>query len=189
MADIMKALVSEGKSREIRCDPITHALITISDDEAHMHGGKFWFIKTWLDIDKGTTPTVYMMFITPPMPDRVHAFTQLAAESEFTISIFRDAVLTDNGTPMAPQNVDQNLRTVPGLQPFVGPTVSDEGELIWGAKVGIGRTAGVNMSTNYEIIAASNTIYLYKIEKIEAATHWLDVDFWWYEAASKEILG
>jgi len=187
MGDTMKANIHEGQFRAIIADPVSHALITIPEHESYMHEGKHWFIKTWMDIDKGVTPTSYLMFNTPPLPNRIHAYASLSAESEFTVSIFRDAVITDTGTPLLGQNCDQNSTDTHALLPSAAPTVSDEGTLLWAAKVGQARSAGVSISNNYEIIAKSDSNYLYKIEKIEAATHWLDVDFWWYEHISKEI--
>ena len=188
MSDAMKALVEEGQFREIRMDKETHALVGIEDQEHHMHEGKHWFIKTWMDIDQAVDPTSYLMFNTPPMPTRIHAYTHLDAEVEFTISIYKDAIVSDVGTPMLGQNNDQNHSGTHALLPYAGPTVTDPGTLIWSAKVGSGKSAGVSMGLNYEIIAKSDSNYLYKVEKNVAAVHWLDVDFWWYEHISKEIV-
>ena len=188
MAYVMQGNIARGTPRELRADEETHALITIEDQEHHMHEGKHWFIKTWMDIDKGVTPTTYMMFNTPPLPVRVHAYAQIAAEAEFTISIYKDAIVSDTGTPLLGQNNDQNTNSTHALLPYAGPTVSDEGTLIWAAKVAGGKAAGVTIANNYEIIAKSDSNYLYKIEKIDASVHWLDVDFWWYEHISKETL-
>ena len=187
MAYVMQGNIARATPREIRLDPQTHAIIMVEDQEHHMHEGKHWFIKTWMDIDKAVTPTSYLMFNTPPLPIRIHAYAMLAAEGEFTVSIFKDAVITDTGSPLLGQNNDQNSTDVHALLPSVAPTVGDEGTLIWSAKVGVARAVGVAMSNNYEIIAKSDSNYLYKIEKIDAAVHWLDVDFWWYEHISKEI--
>jgi hypothetical protein len=186
MAFVIQGNISEGDAREIRLDPQTHAIIMVEDQEHHMHEGKHWFVKLWMDIDKSADPTSYMMFNTPPMPIRIHAYANIAANSEFNITIFRDAVISDAGTPILGQNNDQNNTGTHALLPSVGPTVSDEGIQIWAAKVAGGKSAGVSIFNNYEIIAKTESNYLYKIEKVDSGVNWLDVDFWWYEHISKE---
>ena len=187
MSQTIQALTGEGDPREVYIDSFTHILPGMSSEHHHCHHGDHWFIKTYMDIDKSVTPTSFMMFNTPPLPVRVHAKASLATDGEFTIKIYKDAIISDTGVPIVAQNNDQNITTPPALIPSAAPTVTDVGSLIWAGKVGISKTAGVSQNLNYEIMAKSDSNYLYEIIKEDAGVNWLDVDFWWYEEASKEI--
>ena len=85
------------------------------------------------------------------------------------------------GAAITGVNNDGDSTNTPELTAFSGPTVTSDGTLIWAAKVGAGKDATVAPGLNYDIIAKTDSIYLFKLTKIPAGTHYIDVDFWWFE--------
>jgi len=154
----------------------------LGHEHEQMHEGNFYFVKGWLDVT-GAATTSYFMFRTPAAATkiRIHAKVALAAEAEFDVTIFEDATVSADGTPVPRFNVDRDVGNGSLLVPFAGPTVTDDGTAIWPTKVGAAKTAGVSATRAYEIIAKTDSVYLFKIIKIAAGTHYIDYDFYWYE--------
>jgi len=157
-------------------------------DYAHheIHSGSHYFYKGVVPFNGGAAETQYLMFITPDTDARVHAKASIYGSLEFDIEIYEGATVSANGTELETFNNDRDSTNTPGLVAYSGPTVTDEGTLIWKGKTGSGRTpATVAPGTSYEIIAKRNSIYLFKLVKVPSNTAYIDADFWWYEHAPK----
>ncbi len=160
--------------------PKSNSLVALSFSEYQAHIGNKYFVKTQADIAVDTT---YFMFRTPDTTTRIHARAQVSTEGEFITEIFENPTLSADGTPIAGMNCDRDSSNTAELLPFAGPTVSDAGDLIWSARTGSNKDATVSEAQKYEIIAARDTDYLFRLTKVAAGTLWIDVDFWWHEHA------
>ena len=167
-----------GEIDEVRIDASTNAMMVIDYPHHEVHSGSHYFIKSQADI--GDTET-YFMFRTPNTTTRIHAKAHIASEAEFTVEIFEGGTVSADGTPLTAINNNRDSVNTAELANFAGPTVTTDGTLIWGSRIGTGRDATVSSAQSYEILAKTNTIYLFKLTKIAAGTQWVDSDFWWYE--------
>ena len=142
--------------------------------------GRHYFIKGCIDVI-GAGNVTYVMFITPIATWRVHAMAFINAEAEFLLEIYENGTVSNNGTYVTPMNNLRCSTRLAGLMPYTNPTVTNDGNLMWLARVGVARESGVTMGLTYEIIVKPNTIYIWKLTKEAAGTHYLDYDFFWYE--------
>ena len=126
------------------------------------------------------------MFRTPNTSTRIHAKAKISSEAECTVEIFEAPTLTDDGAQVVGKNNDRDSSNVAELLAYAGPTVTDVGALIWAGKIGSGKDAGIAAAFGYSILAKTNETYLFKLTKIPAGTHWIDVDFWWIEKAQND---
>jgi len=185
--DTIKGLRSEGNYQEIRIDPETGALIVIQDEHSQVHKGNHYFFKTWLSVP-GAGTVNYFAFHTPPEPLRTHVFARVRSQDEFTAEIFyRSNVVEGTGTPLRGFNNNMKLPNISEMCIIGGPTVIDEGINFYGGKVDNHNPLMVSDVSGYAIMAAPDTCYLWKLTKnMKGATHWVDVDFWWYEQFEQE---
>jgi len=156
-------------------------VMTISKDHYEMHEGDHYFIKTWEFNDEGVNTFSYFSFCTPNTTTRIHAKAILFSDTDNTFEIFENATFTD-GVPIAGQNNDRNSANIAELTAFATPNVSEEGDLMWAARNGGGRDpVGISLGLDYEIMARTDTCYLFKITKKSTADTVVDVNFFWYE--------
>lgn len=156
-------------------------VVTIDYEHHEIHEGKHFFIKNWQDVEETDTSLQYS-FITPNSSTQIHARVILFGEAEFDVEIWECATLAENGTLLTPINNFRNSTYKNKLLPFSDPSVSDPGTLIWAEKLGSARgNVGVNDGLNYEIIAQPDCAYLFNITKQTSGTHYVDIDFFWYE--------
>jgi hypothetical protein len=151
-----------------------------------MHAGSHYFIKTWLINTGGTGTYNEFIFITPNTTTRAHAKVTLASDADTTFTIYEGATVSSNGTAVAGINNDRDSTNVAELLPFANPTVTSVGTAIWSARNGGGKNpVGVGLKSNFEIIAKTDTIYLFRLTKNTVADTVIDIDFFWYEHAPK----
>jgi len=157
----------------------------LSHEHWEIHQGKHHFVKGITSLN-GAGATGIFGFLTPPEASgfEVHARALINGEEQFDLEIWEGATLT--GTGAAVPSFDNNRLTdnPPLLQAFANPVVNGaaSGTSIWKARTFSGKSAaGVAPALGYEIITKYDTVYLWKITKIAAGTHYLDYDFFWYE--------
>ena len=173
----------ETKERiPIRIDDYTNTHVLLDLISSMINSGKNFFFKTVLDITGDEFITEFM-FTTPNTATRINAKAIVSANSEFLVEIFEGVTTSADGTPVEAFNNDRDSEIVPELVLHAAPTVTDDGEKIWSAKVGDGKSAGVNSPLGYIIKAKTNSKYLFRITKKTSGTHFLDVDFFWFEHA------
>ena len=167
-------------------DGSTEALEVIDYAHHEVHSGNHYFVKTYLE-DTGSAGNITeFMFITPDTTIRVHARALIAPDIDFTVEIFEGITTSADGTPIARINNDRDSLNTSELIPYAAPTVTDDGTLIWAARNGGGRNAvGVAPGFNYEIKAARDTKYLFRLTKNVANDGIVDIDFFWYEHVDK----
>lgn len=173
-----------GEVDDVRMDSTTNALIGVDYAHHEVHDGSHYFIKKWADIT-GAATVAYFMFVTPNTTKRIHAKVAIAAEAEFRVEIFEGGTVSANGTALTAINNDRDSASTAGLLAYNAPTVTSDGTQIWDTVVGSGKNSTISLGLNYEIIAATDETYLFKITKVAAGTHWIDFDFFWYEHTSK----
>lgn len=155
---------------------------TISNEFSEINNSKHFFGKSFVDFDGGADETQYFMFRTPNTDMRIHAKASFYANVEFEIYIFEDATVSDDGVDFPTYNNNRDSSNGNQLKAFAAPTVTDEGTRIWSAKTGSRRAStGVSPGFNYEIVAKTSTVYVFKIVKKEVTIGYIDVDFWWFE--------
>jgi hypothetical protein len=177
---------SAGATADIRIDGMTEHLVMLPQDHYEQHEGDHYFIKTQRIVSAADT-VVYFAFTTEDSTKWAHARAKIAAEAGFTLQIYEGGTLnaTAMGTHIPGVNNNRNSTQTSGLSAQAEPTVCAEGTLIWEAGVGSGRDAvAVTPELGYEIIAKQNTTYIWKITKIAAGSHYIDIDFFWYEHTS-----
>jgi len=153
---------------------------TISGQDYYIHEGNHFFIKGFQQID-GAGTVVNFMFYVPQTDYEINAFSIVCGEAEFTLQIYEDAEVSNNGTPVAYFNNNRNSTNTALLQPYASPTITDYGTLIWSAKTGSGKSSGVSMAMNYKILPKKNSNYIWKVTKEASGDHYIDYDFFWFE--------
>lgn len=148
-----------------------------------IHSGDHYFIKTFVETT-GADSTAKFMFLTPSAVTRIHANAVMSASGDYVIQIYESATASNNGTPVTGFNNNRDSTKIAKLLPFATPTISDNGTLMWQTRIGstspVG-SAGVSNSFGYEILAKSNTKYLFLITKQDAGDGYVDFDFFWIE--------
>jgi len=171
---------SSGKALTV--DPDSGTLVMIDQVHYELHEGSAYFIKTWQDVSDAGTVTRFD-FTTPTNGVTIHAKALISAEAEFTIEIWEGATFATTGTVVNGVNNNRNSTNEAIMVAHAGSTFSSTNQLIWASKVGSGRNdTGVAPGLNYEIVAKTNTTYVFVVTKEASGEHWLDVDFFWYEA-------
>ncbi len=171
------------EENELKLDSFSKDLPTIDTAHKEMHEGDHYFNKAYITLT--TTTAQYFMFTTPTVSAaRIHAKVNLLASELTQVSIYEDATVSAMGTSVTTFNNDRNSANTPELQAFSAPTVTGTGTTLWRSIFGgsgVFGQAGVSALENYEIIAKSNTKYLFEIIKQSSGTGYLDYDFFWYE--------
>jgi len=166
-------------------DLISGAVNVVDYSHHEMHSGSHYFIKTFLVDTGGSGSTSYFAFTTPSNGARVHAKALIAPDVDTEINIYEGSVVT-GGTPIDGVNNDRDSSNVAGLVAVTAPAHTTPGTAIWSARTGGGRNpVGVSPGFSYEIIAATDTVYVFEIIKRTTADLVVDVDFWWYEHTPK----
>ena len=175
----------DGIARAASLDNSTRALVTVTDAERAIHEGDHYFLKTWFDVQgKGTV--VDFLFLTPSMPWRIHGNGRVLCEkTEFTFGFYEDVIVSNVGTPVPSVNNDRASEKISRMPVWANPTITDIGHDIWPAKVGVAGQA-VTTGFNYEYFTKPDTYYMTRLTKDKTGTHWIDLDFWWYEAIHKD---
>lgn len=185
-AQLVKAVITgkgrDGVFRNAELDAEFDALVTVETEHHEIHEGDHYFYKNFVDFVGGANETVYFMFRTPNTSTRVHSKVSLYASVEFEAYIYEGGTVSADGTPVVTPNNNRDSANTPELTAFAAPTVTTDGTQIWAAKMGTGKNAtGVAPGLNYEMMAKTNTVYLFKLVKKVANSGYMDVDFWWYE--------
>ena len=155
-------------------------VVTQDLDVNEMGKGNFYFVKDTVDISD--TGTVLDFLIVPPAgPVRIFSRGTFKSSDQFDLKIYRDAVVTDNGTAYTPQNCEQDSSNVAQCQFFVDPTVTDPGSQVWHTKIDQSFGGTIESDLNYQIILAASTNYILRVTKESSGTDWLDFDVFWYE--------
>ena len=185
-AVIIKGLINDTESREIRIDRSTHTIQTIPYEHHEMHSGSHYFIKTFITDTAGSGSTTYFAFTTPDSDLQIHAKAIIAPDVDYESNIYEGASIT-GGTPITGMNNYRDSTKTAQLTPVAAPTVVSAGNLIWASRNGGGKNAvGVAPGLNYEIIAKRNSTYLFELIKRTTANAVVDIDFFWYEHTPKD---
>jgi hypothetical protein len=168
-------------------DHVTNNIKVITQEHHEMHEGDHYFVKTFIADTGGEGSISYFAFTTPDTLKRIHAKVLIAPDSDYTVEIYEEAEISD-GIPIVGINNDRDSLNVAELVPVSAPTIIDIGDLIWAARNGGGKNpVGVAPGFNYEIIAKTNSTYVFKVVKNIAQAAVIDIDFWWYEHVPKNI--
>lgn len=175
----------DGVVKPAKMDLITHEQAVMQHEHHEMHEGHHYFIKTYVSNGVGAA-TDYFAFTTPNTTTRIHAKSILAPDVDYVLNIYEDATIT-GGTPVVGINNDRDSGNSPELVTVAAPTVTVPGTLIWAARTGGGKDpVGVAPGLNYEIIAKTNSTYVFElIKQITSTTAVADLNFWWYEHVPK----
>jgi hypothetical protein len=181
----MIATDSGGISRPVRMDDHTRSLLVMEEDIAAIHDGRHYFLKTWLDVTKGgptADPIIEFLFITPPLPYRIHGNGRMSTGgAEFNMNFFEDVAVTSYGPEIPATNNDRFSLNSNQMRVYSAPVYSAYDIDIWPAKIGAqGQT--VSAGFNYHFFPRPETAYVVRLEKITNGTHWIDIDFWWHES-------
>jgi len=164
-------------------DTETGALKTVSNANCQIHAGNHYFYRNWANVS-GADTEVDFMFTTPNSLKIMHAQAIIRAQEEFNLQIFEDVTTSDDGTPLTGRNCNRSYPDTPEMSLFNAPTITDTGTSIWRAKVNPDVSpVCVSLGENYEIDVKVDTKYLWRLTKVNADTHWIDFDFFWYELA------
>lgn len=155
---------------------IDNAIPIIGHEENEGHKGNSYFVKGWQDVDGAATVVNFLFKVGSTTP---HARWKVGGETEFTLQIYEGTTVSANGTPVTSYNVNRDSSNTATVSAFTAPTITGDGTLIWSGKIGSGFDA--TESSTGEIIAATNTNYLFRITKNTANVHYFDYDFEWYE--------
>jgi hypothetical protein len=150
-----------------------------------IHDGAHYFLKTWLDVTKGgplADPVRDFLFITPPFPVRIHGNGNITSGgAEFEMNFYEDCIVDSHGPEIPVTNNDRASSTLNQMKVYAAPVISGYARDIWPAKIGSqGQT--VTAGFNYEFFPRPDTAYLVRFTKVTNGTHWIDIDFWWYES-------
>jgi len=156
-------------------------VMTISKAHYEIHEGEHYFVKTFVSNNGGSGTCDYFAFTSPDTDTRIHAKTLLTPDIDYLITIYEDGDIT-NGVPVTGINNDRNSANVAELLTVAAPTINDAGTPIWVSRNGGSKDPiGVSQGLNYEIIAKTNSTYVFELCKQVANDGIVNVDFWWYE--------
>ena len=166
---------------DLEYDPVSGEIVIIDNDHHEMQSGNHYFAANTVEID-GAGTVSWFMFTAPNTPTRIHAKALFDAEAEFKIEIRENGIYSSAGISVPTFNNDRDSENTSELEAYASPTVTNSGTFLWAKTVGSGKdSAGVTPGLNYEVIAKTGTVYLFKITKAASGTHWLNYDFFWYE--------
>lgn len=173
---------SQGNQFVNVTNQLEEPIITIDYIHHEIHEGKHFFGKNFVDFLGGAGENQKFMFITPNASTEIHAKAIFYGNVEFEVQIIENVTTLTNGTAVQAFNNNRASTYERKLLSFVNPLGVTNGQVIWEAKFGSGKTAtGVSPGLNYEIIALPNSKYIFNITKVAVQTGYLDVDFFWYE--------
>jgi len=168
---------------DVRIDAVSNGLQTICTEHHEMHEGDHYFFKSFIADTGGLGSPTLFSFTTPNTATRIHAKASLSPDVDYTVSILEGAVIS-GGTPLDGINNDRDSANIAELAAVGAPTLVTPGTVIWTARNGGGKDPiGVAPGFNYEIIAKTNTVYVFELVKNVANNGIVDIDFWWYEHA------
>jgi len=158
------------------------SVVAIDYEHFETHEGDHYFIKTYIHNTGVSGSCDYFAFTTPETNEtRVHARVLLVPDIDFISTIYEDATIS-GGVSISGVNNDRDSTNAAELEPVGAPTVIDDGEAIWVSRNGGGKDpVGVAPGLNYEIIAKTNSTYLFELCKQVANDGVVNIDFWWYE--------
>lgn len=164
-------------------DDISNTLQTIEYEHHEIHEGNHYFIKTWLESDNAANTFQNFTFVTPDSSvAAIHAKAIFQFDADFTVSIWEDCVVEENGTSITAYNNYRDSVNNAKIIAYANPTIIDSGTIIWTARTGGSKQPiGIANTIDYEIIAKENTQYCFSIEHNVVGTHYADINFFWYE--------
>jgi hypothetical protein len=163
-----------------------HALVNVPVDQHEVYEGDHYYHKNVIDFTGVTGETKYLIFTTADTTIIPHIKVNFYGNVDFDLKIYEATDVSVNGTEVATFNNNRRSENVPELKIYENPTITDIGTEIWFSRLGLNRaTSGISLSSNYEIMAARNTIYAFEIVKNTDQTGFVDFDFWWYEHTSE----
>ena len=180
---ITSATESKTLKRHVQpiIDPYTQTWIMVEEAHSKTHIGDHYYMKGFTDLTEAA-PTLELYMVIPAGVEP-NALGEFAAEGEMEIFIYENPTQTDVGSPFPVYNRNRNSTNTNSAIVTVGPTLTDDGTLIWSTKVGSGRQSGGTSREGVEIILKEDTEYLVRVSKIAAGTLWFDYLFDWYETA------
>ena len=176
-------ITHDESSGTTRLDHTSEGILVSTFEENQQHKGKHFFIKGYVDFTATQATTKYFMFDTPDSDTRIHAKAMISTTDIFVIEIYEDADITASGIPVQGFNNDRDSDIESELKAYANPEVQNEGNLIWPAKT---TTVNVAPLVNYEIIAKTDSTYLWKLSKISQGKQTIDYDFFWSEHVPKD---
>ena len=184
----ISGLISDTVAKICRVDAVTETLQTIDYAHHEIHGESHYFGKQSSSLT-GAGTTGDFLFVTPNTATRIHAKATFSASDEFLVQLYEGTTTTtpnNDGTPVTTFNNDRDSSNTAELLAYTAPSVATLGTLIWeGYLTGNRGVSGVDLNFGYEIIAKTNTKYLFRITKTNSGTHRIDTDFYWYEHAPR----
>jgi hypothetical protein len=195
---LLNGLTLDGVATPLRLDTRTQKLCVINSLELATNQGKQFFINRYINT-LSNNDTLLFVFKTPDYSvsgqPLIRSDVTYSANSEYLIELFEEPTFDTGDTPVVggdyyiPKaellNLDRNSETTPELEAWAGvpeANITDDGTYIDSGDTGLNRSASsFKGRLGAEIIAKSNTYYLFRITKKSTANDALKLTFSWRE--------
>lgn len=161
------------------------AQIVISPEHHEIHCGDSYECTDSVDLPNNGVRNI--LIVVPDHPEvgqlqKLYHFKDIIeVHSECTLTLFEGATVTASGTAIPSFNRNRNSILSDTLGIFHTPTITDDGNAIWGPWVlGDGRSVGNERGRDSEFVLKNNTTYLLRIENNTTATTHVNVELDYY---------
>lgn len=173
-----------GEVDDIRIDPSTNTLQTISHEHHKLHSGSSFTTSYIADITNGTD--LDMLIVTPDSLAYCHFSYELDVESESQLLIYEDVTATAGDAVVA---YNRNRVGTPADATVVvtsTPTGITEGSTIIKSRhLGSGKQIGGADRGSHKFVLKPNTKYLFRVINSTTSNNHMSVTFNWYEHTDK----
>ena len=164
-------------------DKSTEATTVMDYAHHEIHSGSHFFVKDFYELSNWEV--LDFLFITDDSPAWENMVTAFWVESEATVEIYENAVVSAPGVMATIQNRNRNSsKTALGMMSSA-PTITSIWTRMSGYHIGSGKSTWWEDRANSEIILKQNTTYLIRITNLVTTANHVDYLADWYEHADK----
>lgn len=174
LSDLGKVIIYDNIGRKAlnvfagKIDSVTDSLQVVNYEHHEIHSGSHYYICGY-DPDMDSTEDVEFQLTTPNSSKWIHMVFEIASTGATVFSIYEDATVTADGTPITAYNNNRNSSNTSDITLLqTDGTVTAAGTLIFNQAWGVGGNAnqrrGGATERDKEIILKQNTTYRFLIE-------------------------
>ena len=184
---LLKGLISDTESVDVRVDASTHSLQTISYEHHELHAGSHYEVRINKDIPNAGTYN--LAFTTPDTTKWIHMIFGLSVELEADVMLYEDITSFTGGSAVTPINNNRNSVNTSGIVDMEFDTTPTLGTPTTLAHMvlGSGRAVGGEARGGAEFILKQDTTYLLAIiNQATGAANETNIFLNWYEHTAKD---
>ena len=153
--------------------------INIEYEHTKIHQGLHYEASNY-DSNVDTAAAKKWLFIAPSSDLEAHIIFEITAENEILIEVFKDPIVSNNGTPIIRFNSKYLSEDDSQSTTFKNPTTTDDGTRFYVRRLGSGKQRGGFTRRPQEMIIENGMKILFKITT-DANDNIVDFNINWYE--------